>query len=180
MPSHQERLRRRLEAMPFASPPFPWRQVSEASVGGLLGVGYVGKSDDLLVVSGQGRGLFDCLTGERIARDSDALFENTDESELTAPGIGKHLGVVVPIAGLEGGGLALGSRDGWRIDAIALSWPVHLIFLTSDYGSPADERASTWKIGSDEPCELRAAGFSPTGGSFVVATSCELKIYARS
>ncbi|MGY6647451.1 hypothetical protein [Wenyingzhuangia sp. IMCC45574] len=34
-------------------------------------------------------------------------------------------------------------------------------------------------VGKDAACELRAFGFSSTGKSFVIATSCDLIIYSR-
>jgi hypothetical protein len=34
-------------------------------------------------------------------------------------------------------------------------------------------------ISNDFPCTLRSYGFSETGRSFVIASSCNLEIYAR-
>jgi len=176
---YQQQLRLRLEAMPFSPQPMPWKLVGGSSIGGLTEVGFADISDDLLVLSSQGRGLFDCVTGELIARDNEKMFPNSDESGMTAPGIGKHSSKVFQLAGLQGGGLVRGTKDGWGLHVIQLPWPIHVVFLTSNYAEVTDSSGNVTKLCSDEPCEYRAAGFSPTGRSFVVATSGELMFYAR-
>lgn len=178
--SHHAKLRAQLEAIPISEPPPPWNLVYNSTIGGLLAVGYAASSDDLLVVSSQGRGLFDCLSGERIARDDADNYENPDSSEMTAPGIGKLATHAISVAGIHGGGMAKGSADGWSLDVVQLPWPVHFVFLTSGFKHFLDASAQVTKICTDEPCEFRAAGFSPTGKSFVIATSGELTIYSRA
>lgn len=177
--SHHAKLRAQLEAIPISEPPPPWKLVYNSTIGGLLAVGYAASSDDLLVVSSQGRGIFDCLSGERIARDDADNYENPDSSEMTAPGIGKLAACVISVAGIHGGGLANGSADGWSLDVVQLPWPIHVVFLTSGFKHFLDASAKVTKLCTDEPCEFRAAGFSPTGKSFVIATSGELTIYSR-
>ena len=176
---YQRQLREGLERLPYADAPKPWRVVGGSAVGGLTEVGFAGGSDDLLVVSSQGRGLFDCLTGERLARDREEFFENADDSGLTAPGIGSREGTIFPMAGLHGGGLATHTHGGWGIHVVHLPWPIHVFFLTSNYQELNGKSGHITKIGNDEPCSYRAAGFSPTGRSLVIATSCELTIYGR-
>jgi hypothetical protein len=51
--------------------------------------------------------------------------------------------------------------------------------LEYPFRSMYQDLASATCIGEDGACELRAAGFSPTGQSFVIATSCDLTIIAR-
>jgi hypothetical protein len=177
--SHHRKLREKLESIPMSKPPHPWKVVFNSTIGGLLAVGFAESSDDLLVVSSQGRGLFDCLSGNRIARDDADSYENADSTEMTVPGIGKHEKCAIPVAGIHGGGLATGSKDGWSIEVVQLPWPIHVVFLTSGFKHFLDASAQVTKIFTDEPCEYRAAGFSPTGKSFVIATSGELTIYSR-
>lgn len=177
--SYQRQLRERLERLPYSNAPAPWRVVGGSSIGGLTEVGFADGTDDLLVVSSQGRGIFDCLTGKRIARDPEEVFPNPDESGLTAPGIGKHSSTIFRLAGLRGGGLAAFTHDGWGLDVIHLPWPIHVVFITSEYKGVTDGTGHVMKLCNDEPCTYRAAGFSPTGRSFVVATSGELTIYLR-
>ncbi len=179
MNEYQRQLREYLENLPYCDPPAPWKMVGGSSIGGLTEIGFADGSDDLLVVSSQGRGIFDCLTGDRIARDPVEMFENPDNSELTAPGIGKHESTTFRLAGLHGGGLSTSTDDGWGIHVIHLPWPIHVVFLTSEYHDVTDNTGHVTKLCNDEPCEYRAAGFSPTGLSFVVATSGELTIYSR-
>lgn len=57
--------RSRLRTLEVQAPPSPWYKVATYAVGGLLGVGYGEATDLLLVISSQGRSVFDCLTGEK-------------------------------------------------------------------------------------------------------------------
>jgi len=65
----QEILVERIRRMRRGLPPEPWRHVASHGIGGLTDIGYGEGSDLLLVVSHNGRGVFDCLSGERVARD---------------------------------------------------------------------------------------------------------------
>jgi hypothetical protein len=176
----QEKLRWRLEQLPYEPVPSPWTLPGNHSVGGLTEVGYAEESDDLLAVSSSGRGLYDCITGNRSARDRNVTWEPADHAGLNATGIGKHANSVVRVAGLRGGGLATRTQDGWGLYVVPLPWPIHVVFLTSNGAHVADPSGQVTKLCNDEPCEFRAAGFSPTGRSFVVATSGEIMIYGRS
>jgi hypothetical protein len=153
--------------------PPPWRVHPVYAVGGLFGVGYAAGSDLLLVLSSQGRGVFDCLTGEKLARDYDEAHDFFDAIRLTAVGFGPLAGQSVRIGGLFGGGLPLTTADGWCLEAQARAWPTHSVFLTA---SGSREPVC---IGDDGACELRACGFSETGRSFVIATSCDLTMFKR-
>ncbi|MBE1531444.1 hypothetical protein H4W34_001277 [Actinomadura algeriensis] len=37
-----------------------------------------------------------------------------------------------------------------------------------------------WNIHREEMCELRAVGFSPTGRTLAIASSCTLTLFARA
>ncbi len=100
-------------------PPAPWRRLPVFAVGGLFGVGYAPGSDLLLVLSSQGRGVFDCLAGEKLARDYDEAHDFLDVIRLTATGFGPLIGQAVRVGGLFGGGLPLTTTDGWCLDAQA-------------------------------------------------------------
>lgn len=177
--AHQKKLRARLERMPMSDAPKPWSVVGMFAIGGLTEVGFVPNSDDLLVLSSQGRGLFDTRDGEKLSRDYEQFFDNPDSTGLTAPGIGRASDATVPLAGLHGGGLPRVTRDGWMIEVIQLPWPRHVLFLSSDFKPCYDDSGSSWKICEDGACEYRMAGFSPSGNAFVFALSCELAIYSR-
>ena len=68
---HLEPVRKRILSTPITEDPKQWKRQCVASVGGLTEVGFADDSDLLLVVSSTGRSLFDCSTGERLARDRD-------------------------------------------------------------------------------------------------------------
>jgi hypothetical protein len=86
-----------------------WTQHSIFAIGGLIQVGFAPQSDYLLVVSHQGRGVFDCVSRQKLARDANDAF---DESELTAEGIGLLAGQKIRTAGLFGGSLPTTTADG--------------------------------------------------------------------
>lgn len=136
----------------------------------MIQVGFAPQSDYLLVVSHQGRGVFDCISGQKLARDSNDGF---DESELTAKGIGILAGQKIQAAGLFGGSLLTATADDWRL----FEQPEESARIFLKHESWSDEEAEF--IGDGEVCDMRASGFSPTGNSFVIATSCDVALYAR-
>ena len=154
-------------------PPTPWRRLPVHAIGGLFGVGYAAGSDLLIVLSSQGRGVFDCLSGKKLARDYNEAHDFFDSIRLTAIGFGPMAGQSIRIGGLFGGGLPLTTADGWCLDTQARGWPTHSVFLT------APGSRDPVCIGEDGVCELRACGFSETGRSFVIATSCDLTMFTR-
>lgn len=167
-------------AMPVSDVPPPWKSSGSSGVGGLLSVGFGRGTDLLLVTSSQGRGVFDCFTGQRIARDrSDETTE--DSANLEARGIGPLEGQVIRLSGLSGGGLPAGTGDGWAAERLVLEWPEEILVLVPPgswiFGLAFNKPANFTKlfVGS----EVRAWGFSPTGRSLVLATSSDLTIYAR-
>ena len=181
VPKHLRPLHARLLALPVTNPPKPWRKVVHA-VGGLTDVAYDDSSDLLVVLSSTGRGAFDCLRGERIARDEDD--GNPDTQRLAIDGFGPLKGKRLRTAGLHGGGLPLtsGGSQWWTLNLETLSWPDVSVFLTPPgnwiwgplHGKPGD----TTRIAMESEC--RAVGFSPTGQSFVVATSSDVAIFSRA
>jgi hypothetical protein len=173
-------LRQQLTDAAVQAPPHPWRFVASVAVGGLTHVGYSPESDTVLVLSSQGRGVIDCLTGTKVARDYEEFFPGLEESRLQCPGIGPLADRKIRIAGLTGGGLPTMKHDGWHLEALALPWPRYFVFLSRPFKSVLDGLESTTKVGDEGACEYRAHGFSDTGNSFVIALSCELNIYSRS
>jgi hypothetical protein len=169
-------------APPVQNPPAPWRCVTTWAVGGLFQVGYAEGTDLLLVLSSQGRGVFDCLTGEKVARDYNEAHDYFDPIRLVARGFGPLDGKSIRMAGLFGGGLPRTTKDDWSLEEVAPCWPTRNIELTGpdlahEDGSVA--RGEPVLVAEDSPCELRAYGFSETGRSFVIAVTCDLVIFAR-
>lgn len=152
----------------------PWRQIANHVVGGLFQVGYAEDSDLLLVLSHNGRGIFDGLTGQLIARDSSTdAYDKFNRSKLLAVGFDVLASQQIRVAGLHGGGLPLSTEDNWFLE---LCKKTDEVFLSKAAPSKDKEYAL---VGHGKLCELRAFGFSETGKSFVIATSCSLVIFAR-
>lgn len=175
----QQQLRLKLQQMPLVAPPSPWKLIATHAVGGLSEIGYAPNSDLLLAVSSQGRGVYDCTTGERVARDREEFWDELDQTRLTSRGIGPLAELTIRLAGLHGGGLPTSTSDGWNLDIIALDWPQHTLFITTPFNSLFHGDGNSHKIAQDGVTEYRASGFSETGRSFVFATSSDLDIYAR-
>jgi hypothetical protein len=175
---HLDPIRNRIMSAPVLPPPKPWKCVGGGAVGGLTEVGFADGSDLLLVVSAQGRGVFDCRSGERVARDctepNDGWY---DERRLLALGIGPLDGQFIRLAGLGGGGLIRLGCDGWWIETITLVWPDVNLLLGGPWGWIHDGVTPFTKLQTIR--EFRAFGFSETGQSLVIATSSDLLIYSR-
>ncbi|MGK5547173.1 hypothetical protein ACSNOH_20925 [Streptomyces sp. URMC 127] len=185
--AYQQERRDRFLSAPVVPAPDPWRPAAPLiPVGGLLGVGFapdpVSGQDLLMVVSSSGHGLFDASTGERLARDYDPDPETSTPTGpgLSCPGIGPLAGTPVRIAGLFGGGLHTTTEDGWTVEVASPDWPHHRVLLSADGGlcrGPAGEK--WWHIFHARWSELRAAGFSPSGRTLVVATSSDITLLTR-
>ncbi|PPU64682.1 hypothetical protein [Xanthomonas pisi] len=177
--NHLDPLKKQLRALQMVEPPSPWRRVATIAVGGLRTIGFDRSSELLLVVSSAGRGVIDCRSGEKVARDYDEYYGN--EQFLEADGIGPLQGKTVRISGLFGGGLPISTQDGWSMELVTLDWPVEDILLVEPfsflYGSLYGKPTAFHKIGAES--ELRACGFSYTGNSLVVATSSDVAVFSR-
>jgi hypothetical protein len=157
-------------------------------VGGLLGIGFAVAPDTgrdlVMVVSVDGHGLFDAVTGEKIARDHDPDPEGSTPDavpDLSCPGLGPVAGTRVHIAGLFGGGLHTTTSDGWRLEVVSPEWPHHRVLLSKGSGMPhsGPHGERWWHIFDSDYSELRTAGFSPSGRTLAVATSSDLTLWAR-
>jgi hypothetical protein len=154
-------------------PPPPWKKLQTWPVGGLFQVGYAEGSDLLLVLSWHGRGIFNCLTGEKVARDYAEAHDSFDPVKLTAQGFGPLEGQTVPVVGSFGGELPHATADGWVLEEQSPAWPIRSILL-----NPSQPHNSS-VVADDGAYELHAFGFSETGLSFVIATSSDLTIFMR-
>lgn len=179
--SHLRPLIDRLAAASVAAAPPPWRAPVVHAIGGLRAIGFAEGTDLLLVSSSDGLGVLDCAAGTRVARDREAGPTAGDELQLCCPGIGPLAGQTVTMAGLQGGGMRHAAADGWRIERVGLAWPEELLLLVppgSDlFETRPNRRADFTKLFDD--AGLRAAGFSPTGRSLVIATGSDVMIFSR-
>lgn len=174
---HRTELRQQIRAMATQPPLAPWKQAAAHAVGGLEMVGFAENSDLLLVVSSSGRGLFNCITGEKVARDYDEDLSWYDWAKISALGIGALDGQIIRLAGLYGGGLITVAKDGWKLYSIAPTFPDYRVILCPPYLSIYTDLAACVQVEQDY--EIRAFGFSETGHSFVIALNHSLYIYAR-
>ncbi|MGW0146637.1 hypothetical protein ACWDVU_13620 [Streptomyces sp. NPDC003333] len=169
---------------PVAPPPDPWRGVFAPAyavpVGGLVGIGFATHPDSghdlVLAVSHSGHGLFDAVTGGRLARDDDPDPEDAlpdEASGLSCPGLGPIAGSRVRVAGLFGGGLRTTTEDGWSLEVAGPVRSGEGVLL-----SRAGREGERW-IHDTARTELRAAGFSPSGLTLAVATSSDLALWTR-
>lgn len=190
---YQRAMRDRLLAAPVVPAPEPWRPVFAyeygVPVGGLLGIGFAthpGSGHDLvMVVSIDGHGLFDAVTGEKIARNRDPDPEDSTPdavADLSCPGLGPITGSRVHIARLFGGGLHTTTEDGWTLEVVTPAWPNEQILLSIDGGLPhaGPHGEQWWHIFHSNHSIFRAAGFSPSGHTIAVATSSDLSLWTRS
>jgi hypothetical protein len=186
---YQHQLRIRFLNAPVMPAPAPWRPLPgpySIAVGGLWGVGFaphpVSGHDLLMVVSDAGRGVFAPSTGAKVARDGDSDLKLCMPTgpDLSCPGVGPLAGRRIRIAGLFGGGLHATTGDGWAIHVVAPEWPNERILLSSD-GDIYRGSVGTdwWHIVHSDYSELRAAGFSPSGRTLVVATSSDVTLWHR-
>ena len=158
-----------------------WVHRNNFAVGGLENVGFAEQSDKLIVLSSQGRGIFDCLTGQKIFRDDNEWWPTFEENRQTVIGFGELNNLPIKTCGLYGGDIfPKKTHDGWMLksektpeDPPFEKYLVNRIYLID----PNSKKYIL--VGKDGACELRAWGFSDTGKSFIIALSCELIIWSR-
>jgi hypothetical protein len=179
MCKHLKPLQEKLLSLEIEEVTAPWKLVATFAVSGLRSVGFDRESEHLLVISSQGRGVIDCLRGEKIARDYEEFYEN--ETSLEAQGIGILSDRTIRMSGLFGGGLPIITEDGWQLECVTLKWPDQMLILLPPnsylYRSVAGHFDIMTKIFEDS-C-IRAYGFSYTGRSFVIATTSDVTVFVR-
>jgi len=174
-------LRHRILALPTQPPPHPWKRLTTVAVGGLEAVGFADNSDLLLVISTSGRGVIDCTTGDRVARDREPPTQESDwydDVRLSARGIGALTNMRVRVAGLYGGGLATSTVDAWQLTVIAPIWPDYRVLLSPPFESLYTNLAASVQVFEDYA--ITACGFSETGRSFVIATASDVTVFGRT
>lgn len=150
------------------------------AVGGLREIGFYEDTELLLVLSSHGRGLFDCVTGTKIARDySDYYTESWDHETGIVEGIGPLNGKQIICGGFEHPDvLSKKTDDGFStvLEKSKGSWrrsdTTEYLYMLSMRGK---FEMFVQEFGFD-----RAYGFSKSGLSFVVATSSALHIWHRN
>ncbi|MEZ6196754.1 MAG: hypothetical protein R3F20_13680 [Planctomycetota bacterium] len=160
--------------MEQVEPPAPWELSLSVTIGGLMAVGFATGTTRFLVLSLQGRGLFDGLTGERLSCDENLSDEDYDPFRLIGRGIGPIRGEEVRMSGVYGGGLTRVTSDGWWVESCGLEWPEQTIILAR----PSSTGEEYFRLRSE--IEIVALGFSECGRCLVIAGDYgSLSIYRR-
>jgi hypothetical protein len=177
---HLEPFRQRVRKAKKVPPPPPWRLVAVHAIGGLTEAGFADDKELVLVLSWQGRGIFDASTGQRVARDrEDDRSGWYGHDNLIGLGFGPLEGQTVRLAGLWGGGLSIQTSDFWRVERLASNWPEeHLLMFEPTTKHKYSEASRFCKL-SDPITEVRGFGFSYSGKSLLIATASNLTLYAR-
>lgn len=159
--------------------PSPWIRTATFTVAGLMEVGFGRESEYLLIVSSSGRGVIDCVHGEKIARDYSE--EPRTDCYLECQGIGPLSGESIRMSGMSGGGLPSATVDGWVTETVSLDWPDHHLLLVEPgswlYGARYNRPSNFHKLAIES--ELRAFGFSYSGLTLVIATANQVSIFRR-
>ncbi len=173
-----ERLKILLGKIEEAESPDGWAKVASPSVGGLTDLGFSKRGPYLLIISSQGRGLFDCNTGEKISRDYEEYGNWFNERELTCEGIGPIGSESVHTCGIHGGGLPHSGNHGESIEVHALNWPEYDLYFCSEYKSALVDGHQSYckKLDSEH---LRAYGFSWCGNYLVSAVGSDFSLWKK-
>ena len=179
----QERLNKQFRKTSISGPPAPWLQHATLHAGGLQAVGFTEAEEYLLVISADGRGLFELPSGHRVARDRDFAGPWWDVMHLRAQPLAPAKDEWVTVAGIHGGGLLRVTEDGWSLERIAPDWPNEFVFLFPPGATPFAVTANPqgYNLGPFAEGEaIRAYGFSPSGSYFLIATGAEVFLFGRA
>lgn len=176
--ANQRRLARLLKNIEHKSQPMGWLTTATIAVGELTEIGFSRITNQLLIISSSGRGLIDCESGEKLARDYQEYGDWYDPINLTCQGIGQTADEQITISGLSGGGLPLVNQYGETLELTAENWPLNDLYFCPSGGSIFIERFQTGccHIFSSY---IRCYGFSWNGQFIVAATSSDVTIWQR-
>jgi hypothetical protein len=174
---NRDRLRNLVGLAEKVESPSGWIK-SVFDIGGLTEVGFSKQETNLImVISSQGRGLFDCQKMALIERDYDTNFDWIDSYEMTAQGIGVLCNERILVSGLHGGGLPLRNKNGDGLQFMATEWPIIDIIYEPNYKSIYKESEAKQCFRIFHDYSLVTYGFSYDGKTFVIATSSEINIF---
>jgi hypothetical protein len=148
-----------------------WRRILSTGVGGVTDIGFSSDEAWLLIVSHDGRGLFDLATGKRAARDDEQPSMDSpwiDPTEKLVTGIGPAARVNFAVAGLSGGTLAMETPQGWRAELTRWWWRPDIAILHGN--------GKRWLV-AKSATEIRAFGFSSRGSYLALGTSSDVYVF---
>ena len=155
-----------------------WQLKNEWAVGGLLEAGFHTGTDLLMVLSGQGRGIFDCMDGIQIARDNTDFYRKQwDAATGIVTGFGPLEGSDIICGGFEYPNiLPQDTIDGWEVKRFREAGNNTLAerLCISNKHTQVQFHIASFPFGIH-----RAYGFSDTGRSFIAASSSDLIIWSR-
>lgn len=176
---NRERLAGLLSFIPSNPAPEGWQQTGFFAVGGLTEVGFSNNAELLLVISLSGRAVIDCSTGARIARDEERDGDWYLPHVLHCMGVGPLADEAVQIAGLHGDGLPMLTPSGESLTVVSPDWPRSNVIFCPAHKMPLLDGHQTGCCFVGQRDEIRAAGFSWTGNSFVIATSSDVNVFTK-
>jgi len=159
-----------------------YKHLNTFAIGGLQSVGYVNEGDNLIVLSSQGRGIFNCLTGEKIFRDDYDWWRDFDPESSSVKGFGGEVGKMIKTYGLYNPNEQMPQQtaDGYKLSLTQPQPddpPFEKYLVQSIFIAHQEDKIF---VSKDGPCEFRAFGFSETRNSFIVASSCDLVIWGKA
>jgi hypothetical protein len=168
-------LRARVAALPSAVIPRPFHRRQAFAVGGLLSAGFADGTEYVLVVSASGRGVFDAARLTKVGRDRDPI-----DVEDRVRGIPPIEGVEVPQMSTYGRvSLPRTTPDDWSLGVLSPEGDasVWLCAPSVDVEHPTPTGSMRFDKRFEE---VRAAGFSASGNSLLIAEQHTIHLYHRS
>lgn len=160
-----------------------WRKLQHQSVGGLREIGFINNSDNLMVLGGGGRTIFNCLSGEKIGRDRFDYYHHKWNSQT---------GLIEGFDFCEGNQIICGgfeypdqitkeTQDGWfldirtenRLDYKKESKKAEVMYLKNNK-LKVELEVEVYHYGI-----TRSYGFSPTGNSFITSQSYGIDFWIK-
>ena len=182
-PKHLRQRRDEIRNTPITKPPLPWVELSMPLIGGLVEIGFSETSDYLLAITWNGRGVFNCSTGEKVARDAENFGGDEpwyNGMHMKAQGIGPVAEQWIPLCGIWGGGLRRQTDDGWQIEEETLDWPIRTYLLKcKNQIGVLDIRKSFVATVIERDSDIIAFGFSWSGKHLVLVQSHTLRLWKR-
>jgi hypothetical protein len=149
-----------------------WEFVKTFAVGGLINVGFIENTNFIIVVSHNGRGIFNCQKGENIARNDEDIWQFFDDKTGKVKGFDVWENQIIQTHGLFGNdNLPKKTNDSWTLKLVQKNNFIEIVLV-----SPNQEEIV---VGSDEIVEIKAFGFSNDEKFFVIAQSSDLLLYRR-
>ena len=174
-----------LSSTPRMQSEAPWRLVLHTSAGGAYAAGFDRITEELIVVSDNGQGIFDASTGSQIYRNHEK--SGYDQALLEATRLDETDHRPIPMAGEFGGGLSRTTSDGWSIDTLQIKWPTAFsilhqpnasIFFIAPQWDGRGKDASFRVVMKSEGMPV-AFGFSLSGKSLIWLDRSDLFIWHR-